>query len=92
MCGNGELLITEMQLPGKVKMKVSEILNQKENIFVEVCLNNKVRRKSFILKSDCNTCIIRCTWWEIFTDSLNNNHTLVADDEHSLFKEICLVA
>ena len=32
-CGNGELLITEMQLPGKVKMKVSEILKSKREYF-----------------------------------------------------------
>ena len=32
-CGNGELLITEMQLPGKVKMNVSEILKSKREYF-----------------------------------------------------------
>ena len=53
-------------------------------------MNNKVRRKKVLSSRAIATRVLSdVLGGKSLTDSLNNNHTLVADDEYSLFKEIC---
>ena len=53
-------------------------------------MNNKVRQKKVLSSRAIATRVLSDVLsGKSLTDSLNNNHTLVADDEHSLFKEIC---